>query len=78
MGAGRRARGIARCGAHPHDGGVELDGCRQHISSFLLRQGIAYTGKPWTKKHRLWLGGLEFEQAAHRLLLVELLAALDH
>ena len=51
--------------------------CRQHISSFLLRQGIHYTGKPWTKKHRLWLGRLEFEHAAHRLLLVELLAALD-
>lgn len=51
--------------------------CRQHISSFLLRQGIPYTGKPWTRKHRLWLGRLEFEHAAHRLLLVELLAALD-
>jgi hypothetical protein len=25
VGAGRRARGAARCGARPHDGGVELD-----------------------------------------------------
>ena len=51
--------------------------CRQHISSFLLRQGIYYTGKPWTKKHRLWLGRLEFEHAAQFICWVELLAALD-
>ncbi len=54
-----------------------LTRCRQHISSFLLRQGIPYVGKPWTQKHRAWLAALEFEQAAHRLLLVELLMALD-
>jgi len=54
-----------------------LTRCRQHISSFLLRQGIPYIGKPWTKKHRAWLGRLEFEHPAHRLLFVELLIALD-
>jgi len=54
-----------------------LTRCRQHISSFLLRQGIHYVGKPWTKKHRAWLGRLEFEHAGHRLLVVELLVALD-
>jgi len=54
-----------------------LTRCRQHISSFLLRQGIPYVGKPWTQKHRAWLAALEFEQAAHRLLLIELLVALD-
>jgi transposase len=55
----------------------DLTRCRQHISSFLLRQGIAYIGKPWTNKHRAWLGMLKVEHAAHRLLLVELLSALD-
>jgi transposase len=50
---------------------------RQHITSFLLRQEIGYTGKPWTKKHRVWLGRLEFAEPAHRLLLAELLVALD-
>ena len=54
-----------------------LTRCRQHISSFLLRQGIPYVGKPWTQKYRAWLAALDFEQAAHRLLLVELLVALD-
>jgi transposase len=54
-----------------------LTRCRQHISSFLLRQGIPYTGKPWTNKHRAWLGTLKFEHAAHRLLFGELLLAVD-
>lgn len=54
-----------------------LTRCRQHIASFLLRQGIAYVGKPWTRKHRAWLDTLTFEQAAHRLMFAELLLALD-
>ena len=54
-----------------------LTRCRQHISSFLLRQGICYAGKPWTQKHRAWLATLKFEPAAHRLMFAELLLALD-
>lgn len=54
-----------------------LTRCRQHISSFLLRQAIHYVGKPWTKKHRAWLDTLKFEHATHRLMLAELLAAVD-
>ena len=50
---------------------------RQHISSFLLRQGILYTAKPWTKKHRTWLGSLKFEHAAQQQMFGELLLALD-
>ena len=56
----------------------EVGRCRQHISSFLLRQGIAYMdGAPWSKKHRQWLGTLKFEHAAHRLMFSEALLALD-
>jgi transposase len=52
--------------------------CQQQISSFLLRHRIAYVGgKPWTAKHRKWLGTLQFEDAAHRLMLSEALLALD-
>jgi transposase len=54
-----------------------LTRCRQHISSFLLRQGIGYLGKPWSKKHRGWLDTLQFELDAHRLMFAELLLALD-
>ncbi len=55
----------------------DLGRCRQRISGFLLRQEIGYAGKPWTKKHRLWLGRLEFAAPAHRLMFAELLDALD-
>lgn len=51
--------------------------CRQRVGGFLLRQGIVYTGKPWTKKHRAWLAGLTLDAAAHRLMFGEALAALD-
>lgn len=51
--------------------------CRQRITSFLLRHEIAYGGKGWTKKHRVWLGGLNFAEAAHQLMFAEMLIALD-
>lgn len=55
----------------------DLVRCRQRLGGFLLRQGIVYTGKPWTKKHRAWLGGRVFAQPAHTRLMGELLTALD-
>jgi len=55
----------------------DLGRCRQRIGGFLLRQEIAYGGKPWSKKHRLWLGALVFAEAAHGLMFAELLEALD-
>lgn len=55
----------------------DLGRCRQRIGGFLLRQEIGYGGKPWTKKHRLWLGRLAFGAPAHGLMFAELLDALD-
>jgi len=63
-----RARGAAK---------EDLNRCRQRLGGFLLRQDIRYAGKPWTKKHRAWLGRLAFTEPAHRLLVGELLEALD-
>ena len=51
--------------------------CGQRIGGFLLRQGMRYESKPWTKQHRLWLRRLELAAPAHRLMLGELLEALD-
>jgi transposase len=56
---------------------ADLIRCRQRLGGFLLRQEIPYAGKPWTKKHRLWLGRLAFGEPAHRLMIGELLDALD-
>lgn len=57
----------------------DLVRCRQRLGGFLLRQGIGYAGKPWTRKHRAWLGQLvaALPLAAHRLMLGEALQALD-
>jgi transposase len=56
----------------------DLTRCRQRIGGFLLRQGIHYAaGRPWSKKHRRWLGQIELAAPAHRLTLAELLDALD-
>ena len=55
----------------------DLMRCRQRLGGFLLRQEIAYAGKPWTKKHRAWLGRLAFAEPAHRPMFGELLDALD-
>ncbi len=51
--------------------------CRQRIAGFLLRQEIGYAGKPWTGKHRAWLGRLELAEPSHRLMMGELVDALD-
>ena len=51
--------------------------CQQQIASLLLRQGIGYPGKPWSKKHRAWLGRLSFDEPAHGVLLAAWLLALD-
>jgi len=63
-----RARGAAAS---------DLGRCRQRIGGFLLRQEIGYLGKPWSKKHRVWLGRLVFAEPAHGLMFAELLDALD-
>ena len=56
---------------------ADLMRCRQRISGFLLRQELGYSGKPWTGKHRAWLGQIEPQEQAHRLMLAEMLSALD-
>ena len=60
-------------------GVADLVRCRQRIAGFLLRQDIRYAGKPWTRKHRAWLGQLVATLAlpAHRLMFGEALQALD-
>jgi transposase len=49
---------------------------RQHISSFLLRQGLHYTGKKtWTKTHMKWLASLKLEYPEQRIAFEEMLLA---
>jgi transposase len=50
---------------------------RQQLSGFLLRQGCHYGRPAWTRLHRRWLAGLNFEQAAHHIVLEDYIAAVE-
>src|SRR5260221_5280562 len=50
---------------------------RQQVSGFLLRQGCHYGRPAWTKLHRRWLAGLEFEQVLHHVVLEDYIQAVE-
>lgn len=50
---------------------------RQQLSGFLLRHGHHYNRPAWTLKHRRWLAGLRFEQAAHHIVLEDCIATVE-
>src|SRR5215475_8769785 len=50
---------------------------RQQLSGFLLRQGCHYGRPAWTKLHRRWLAGLNFEEAVHHIVLEDYIEAVD-
>src|SRR6266478_5890587 len=50
---------------------------RHQLSGFLLRQGCHYGRPAWTRLHRRWLAGLNFEQAVHHIVLEEYIAAVE-
>lgn len=57
----------------------DLTRARQRMSKLLLRKGVHYPGKAsWTQKHRVWLRGLRFEEAALRVVFEDYLRQLEH
>ena len=42
-----------------------------------MRQGCHYRRPAWTKLHRRWLAGLEFEPAVHHIVLEDYIAAVE-
>jgi transposase len=51
---------------------------RQQVLSFLLHHGKVYSGRShWSKAHRRWLCDVTFEHPAQRIVLQELLYAID-
>jgi transposase len=66
-----RARDDVRC---------DLMRARHRIGKFLLRREIYWsgeTGRPWTRKHRIWLAGLRFEDQASELVFADYCHAHD-
>ena len=50
---------------------------RQQLSGFLLRHRCHYHRPAWTQLHRRWLASLKFDQAVHRIVLEDCIAAVE-
>lgn len=63
-----RARDAAR---------IDLQRCRHRLGKLLLRRGLHYAGRNWTRAHRQWIGTLPWLHAAERAVVDDYLLAID-
>jgi transposase len=60
------------------DAREDLQRCRHRLSKLLLRRGLHFAGKHWTRAHRQWIDRLAWEHAAERAVVDDYLLAIDH
>jgi transposase len=60
------------------DAREDLQRCRHRLGKLLLRRGLHYPGRNWTRGHRQWIESLEWTQAAERAVVDDYLLAIDH
>jgi len=48
------------------DAREDLQRCRHRLGKLLLRRGLHFSGRNWTRAHRQWIDGLEWAHAAER------------
>lgn len=60
------------------DAREDLQRCRHRLGKLLLRRGLHYHGRNWTRGHRDWIMGLEWTHAAERTVVDDYLLAIDH
>ena len=60
------------------DAREDLQRCRHRLGKLLLRRGLAYTGRNWTRAHRQWIDRLEWTQPAERIVVDDYLLAIHH
>jgi transposase len=51
---------------------------RHRLGKLLLRRGLHYSGRNWTRGHRSWIESLEWTQPAERVVVDDYLLAIDH
>src|SRR5262245_56687538 len=56
----------------------DLQRCRHRLGKLLLRRGLHYAGRNWTKAHRRWVDSLPWTHAAERAVVDDYLLAIDH
>lgn len=60
------------------DAREDLQRCRHRLGKLLLRRGLHFSGRNWTRAHRRWLNSLEWTHAAERAVVDDYLLAIDH
>ena len=60
------------------DAREDLQRCRHRLGKLLLRRGLHYSGRNWTRAHRQWIDSLEWTHAAERAVVDDYLLAIDH
>lgn len=60
------------------DAREDLQRCRHRLGKLLLRRGLHFAGRNWTRAHRQWIDRLEWPHAAERAVVDDYLLAIDH
>jgi transposase len=56
----------------------DLHRCRHRLSKLLLRRGLHYAGRNWSRGHRQWVNQLIWSHVAERAVVDDYLLAIDH
>jgi transposase len=59
------------------DAREDLQRARHRLGKLLLRRGLHYSGRNWTRAHRRWIDSLEWTQPAERVVVDDYLLAID-
>jgi transposase len=60
------------------DAREDLQRCRHRLGKLLLRRGLHYAGRNWTRAHRRWVESVTWIHAAERAVVDDYLLAIDH
>ena len=60
------------------DAREDLQRCRHRLGKLLLRRGLHYAGRNWSRAHRQWIDMLTWTHAAEAAVVDDYLLAIDH
>ena len=60
------------------DAREDLQRCRHRLGKLLLRRGLHFSGRNWTRAHGEWIDGLTWTHAAERVVVDDYRVAIDH
>ena len=60
------------------DAREDLQRCRHRLGKLLLRRGLHFAGRNWTRAHRQWIESLTWAHAAEQVVVDDYLLAIDH